>query len=152
LILIIYTTQYRLGGSLFEKAAKTLEKEFILQSKNVICEAIESKNDIRKILHELKEENLQIDEFHFLGHSGMYGPMYGTVQFPEQFSPWEWKQLNIPFSGNASAYFHACRTARWFAPFFASVFGVKTYGHHLYTTISKSKEKYIPVKESDEKC
>lgn len=129
-----------------------MEKELISKGSEVTCKAVESKNDIREIFYNLKSNNTIIDELHFIGHSGMYGPMYGTIEYPEQFSPWEWKQLDIPFKKNATAYFHACRTARWFAPFFSNTFGVKTYGYHLYTTISKSKSKYIPVSEKDENC
>lgn len=36
--------------------------------------------------------------------------------------------MEIPFVLNASAYFHCCRSARWFAPFFARTFNVKAYG------------------------
>ena len=72
----------------------------------------------------------------------MYGPMFGTVAFPEQFSPYEWENMEIPFASDASAYFHCCRSARWFAPFFARTFNVKAYGFFWYTTFSKSKQRY----------
>ena len=36
--------------------------------------------------------------------------------------------MSIPFAPGARAYFHACRTARWFAPFFARTFGVPRMG------------------------
>jgi ubiquinone/menaquinone biosynthesis C-methylase UbiE len=75
----------------------------------------------------------------------MYGPMYGTVAFPEQFSPYEWEQMNIPFAKDATASFYCCRSARWFAPFFARTFNVPTYGFFWYTTFSRSKEKFISV-------
>ncbi|HMJ08559.1 MAG TPA: methyltransferase domain-containing protein, partial [Pyrinomonadaceae bacterium] len=39
-------------------------------------------------------------------------------------------------------YFHCCRSARWFAPFFARTFNIKAYGFFWYTTFSKSKETY----------
>jgi len=65
-------------------------------------------------------------EVHFLGHSGMYGPMFRTTAMPEQFSPHEWRTLDIPFAPGGEAFFHACMTARWFAPFFADTFGVPT--------------------------
>lgn len=68
--------------------------------------------------------------------------MFGTVAFPEQFSPYEWEQMDIPFAANASAYFHCCRSARWFAPFFSRTFNVKAHGFFWYTTFSKSKTKY----------
>ena len=83
-----------------------------------------------------------IEEFHFVGHSGMYGPMFGTVKFPEQFSPYEWETMEIPFAENASAYFHCCRSARWFAPFFARTFNVKSYGFFWYTTFSLDKKRF----------
>ncbi|MFL6375668.1 MAG: class I SAM-dependent methyltransferase, partial [Pyrinomonadaceae bacterium] len=74
--------------------------------------------------------------------SGMYGPMYGTVAFPEQFSPYEWEHMDIPFAAGAKAYFYCCRSARWFAPFFARTFNVEAYGFFWYTTFSRSKDRY----------
>ncbi len=113
-----------------------------LQAENVICQNIESKKDLKAIFHKIAHDGDQIDAFHFIGHSGMYGPMYGTVDYPEQFSPFEWKQLEIPFSSNAKAYFHCCRSARWFANFFANVFKIETFGYHWYTTFSARKDKF----------
>lgn len=144
MIVIIYTTLYRKGGHQFPVVAKTLAGEIRDGGFDgeIICEAVESKIDVLKVLAEVKDAGKQIDEFHFVGHSGMYGPMFGTVAFPEQFSPYEWEKLDIPFAENASAYFHCCRSARWFAPFFARTFNVKAYGFFWYTTFSKSKSKY----------
>jgi ubiquinone/menaquinone biosynthesis C-methylase UbiE len=50
--------------------------------------------------------------------------------------------MRIPFAKGASAYFHACRTTRWFAPFFARTFGVRAYGHHGYTTVSARPDRF----------
>jgi hypothetical protein len=50
--------------------------------------------------------------------------------------------MAIPFAEGASAYFHCCRSARWFAPFFSRTRGVKTYGFFWYTTFSRSKTRY----------
>jgi SAM-dependent methyltransferase len=83
-----------------------------------------------------------LDELHFLGHSGMYGIMFGSTSWPEQLSPHEWRSMRIPFADGASAYFHACRTTRWFAPFFARTFGVRAYGHHGYTTVSARPDRF----------
>src|SRR5688572_4202607 len=119
-IVIIYTTTYRKGGAQFPVVAETLERE---KSENgfsgeIITRAVESKRDVLQVFDEVKRSGKQIAEFHFVGHSGMYGPMFGTVDFPEQFSPFEWETMEIPFAENASAFFHCCRSARWFAPFF----------------------------------
>jgi SAM-dependent methyltransferase len=72
----------------------------------------------------------------------MYGIMFGSVAWPEQFSPHEWRTMRIPFAPGARAYFHACRTGRWFAPFFARTFGVQAHGHHGYTTVSTSADRF----------
>lgn len=48
----------------------------------------------------------------------------------------------MPFAENARCYFHACRTARWFAPFFARTHQVKAFGHHWYTTVSRRPDRY----------
>jgi ubiquinone/menaquinone biosynthesis C-methylase UbiE len=141
-IVIFYTTKSRLGGSQFPIVAKTLAKEKRESGYDgeIRCEAVESKRDVLRILDGIRSSDETIDEFHFVGHSGMYGPMFGTVAFPEQFSPYEWEHLDIPFADGASAYFHCCRSARWFAPFFARTFNVTAHGFFWYTTFSKSRE------------
>ncbi len=147
MIVILYTTLYRKGGKKFERVAKTLQQE--LGGDSVLCQAVESKSDVRRIFFELTESGNEISQLHFIGHSGMYGPMFGTVDFPEQFSPYEWGQLKIPFAKGAEAYFHCCRSARWFAPYFARVFSVKSYGYHWYTTFSSLKDKFKLDRSSD---
>lgn len=144
MILIIYTTKYRNGGAQFPAVAETIaaEKRAGGYAGDIVTAAVESKRDVLKQIHDAAEKGAKLDEFHFVGHSGMYGPMFGTVAFPEQFSPFEWEQMSIPFAENASAYFHCCRSARWFAPFFARTFGVKANGYFWYTTFSKSRERY----------
>lgn len=143
-ILIIYTTKYRKGGDQFPAVARTLadEKREEGFDGEIISRAVESKGEVLAAIGEIDVAGKRLNEFHFVGHSGMYGPMYGTVVFPEQFSPYEWETMDIPFAENASAYFHCCRSARWFAPFFARTFKVKAYGFFWYTTFSLSKNKY----------
>jgi ubiquinone/menaquinone biosynthesis C-methylase UbiE len=143
-ILIIYTTKYRLGGQQFPVVAETLaaEKRSNGFDGEVMTRAVESKLDVLKAIDETKRAGKKIKEFHFVGHSGMYGPMFGTVAFPEQFSPYEWEHLEIPFTSDATASFFCCRSARWFAPFFARTFNISAYGSFWYTTFSRSKTKY----------
>lgn len=147
--LIIYTTKYRLGGGQFPVVAATLadEKRAGFDGQ-VIVRAVESKRDVLAAIAESTADGSLIDEFIFVGHSGMYGPMFGTVEFPEQFSPYEWETMSIPFASDATASFYCCRSARWFAPFFARTFGVTAYGFFWYTTFSRSKEKYVSVGDS----
>ncbi len=149
-ILIIYTTKYRLGGGQFPVVAETFadERRSSGFEGEVICKAVESKVDALREIAGIREAGDKIEEFHFVGHSGMYGPMFGTVAFPEQFSPYEWQQMDIPFAEGGSAYFHCCRSARWFAPFFARTFGVTSHGFFWYTTFSKSRDKYLAVGET----
>lgn len=137
--LITYTTKYRLGGLQFKRVAEHLAAGL---EGPVRCVAVESKKDLKQQFHEILEAGNEIDEFHFIGHSGMYGPMFGSVGYPEQFSPHEWKELQIPFAHGATAYFHCCRSARWFANFFADVFKVRTAGYHWYTTFSARKDRF----------
>ena len=143
-IVILYTTLYRKGGHQFPVVADTLaaEKRESGFAGEITTRAVESKRDVLEAIDGIKQAGKEIAEFHFVGHSGMYGPMYGTVAFPEQFSPYEWEQTEIPFADGASAYFLCCRSARWFAPFFARTFNVKTYGFFWYTTFSRSNGKY----------
>ncbi len=149
-VVIIYTTLYRKGGSQFPVVAETLadEKRSNGFRGEVVCRAVESKRDVLQVLAEIREAGKQIVEFHFVGHSGMYGPMFGTVAFPEQFSPYEWEQMDIPFAANASAYFHCCRSARWFAPYFARTFNIEANGFFWYTTFSRSRVKYAAAGEN----
>lgn len=143
-IVIVYTTLYRQGGHQFPVVAQTLarEKKDNGFEGEILLEAVESKRAVLHIFDELRAAGKRVREFHFVGHSGMYGPMFGTVKFPEQFSPYEWEQMEIPFSADASAYFHCCRSARWFAPFFARTFNVHAHGFFWYTTFSRDKKKY----------
>ncbi|MEI9921607.1 MAG: class I SAM-dependent methyltransferase [Bacteroidota bacterium] len=147
--LIIYTTKYKEGGERFKLVAQTLAKEKTASGIEVILEPTETKAEVKTILNRLADENKVIDEFHFVGHSGMYGPMFGTVRYPEQFSPHEVKILRIPFAESAEAYFHCCRSARWFAPYFSRVQHVTTYGYHWYTAFSKSRDRYRMVWSHD---
>lgn len=143
MILIVYTTEYRTGGHQLKRAAHTLARQHRAAGADVLCRATESK---RAVVQAIREAG-QIQELHIISHSGIYGPMFGTTAMPEQFSPHEWRELSIPFSEGAEVYVHACRSGRWFAPFFARTFGVPTWGHHLYTTVSRSPERYQRVLE-----
>ncbi|MCR9252086.1 MAG: class I SAM-dependent methyltransferase [bacterium] len=150
LILITYTTLYRKGGSKFARVAKTMVSELQNTNSEIRCHAIESKRELMDLFRGIESEGKTIDEFHFIGHSGMYGPMFGTVAFPEQFSPFELKEINIPFNEHSTATFHCCRSARWFAPYFSRVQNVKTFGYHWYTTFSSRKDRYkLPGKLKD---
>lgn len=144
-VLIIYTTKYRLGGEQFPAVAATLagEKRVAGFTGEIVTRAVESKRDVLAAVDDIRQSGGLIEEFVFVGHSGMYGPMFGTVAFPEQFSPYEWEQMEIPFAPGAAAYFYCCRSARWFAPFFARTFGVRAHGFFWYTTFSRSKTKYV---------
>ncbi|MFT7613068.1 MAG: hypothetical protein ACI9J3_002036, partial [Parvicellaceae bacterium] len=141
MIIITYTTEYRSAGDKFQRVAETMAEELHAHGE-VKCVKIESKRDLKEIFFNLENANQTISEFHFVGHSGMYGPMFGTESYPEQFSPHEWRNLKIPFSENGKAYFHCCRSARWFANFFAQTFKTETYGYNWYTTFSKSPVKF----------
>ena len=142
-ICIIYTTLYRKGGAQFPVVAKTLAEERAEHFDGpILTSAVESKRDVLALIAEIKDAGRRIRELHFVGHSGMYGPMFGTVAFPEQFSPYEWEQMEIPFADDAEGYFFCCRSARWFAPFFARTFDVRAHGFFWYTTFSLSKSKY----------
>lgn len=145
-ILIFYTTRYRTGGPKFHRAAITMEKEKRSEFPGcrVICRPVERKSEFSSAIKEVAGAGGTIEEMHFIGHSGIYGIMFGTTDWPEQISPHEWKNMKIPFASGGRAYFHACRTGRWFAAFFARTFGVRTYGHYWYTTVSLSKDRFVP--------
>lgn len=135
---------------MFERAAITKEKELQREGKEVLRRGILHKKELLDIFVQLTGEGKFIDEYHFIGHSGMYGPMYGTRQYPEQFSPYEISTLNIPWAPQAKAYFHCCRSARWFAAFFARNHQVETFGYYWYTTVTADKTRFRKVKSTQD--
>jgi len=145
--LVTFTTLYREGGRELERAARTMAREMIevsgLPAGAVHLIRVESKRDFVAAIASATQNGDVLDELHFVGHSGMYGPMFRTTAMPEQFSPHEWRTLKIPFAPWGAAYFHACRTARWFAPFFARTFGVPASGYHWYTTFSAQPDRFV---------
>jgi SAM-dependent methyltransferase len=141
IIWIGYITGYRGGGAGIRRAALTLEaeKRKTYPDRVVRCEPVETKRAFVDAMAGLRARNERMFEFHLLGHSALYGFMFNTCELPEQFSPHEWKMLHIPFTKGGEAFLHGCRTARWFAPFFARTFGVPANGYHWFTTFSKSR-------------
>lgn len=150
-ILILHTTLYREGGKEFDLAARELERAKLAEfpGRPVIRKAIESKKAFIAEINAVADQAMQIAELHFIGHSGIYGIMFGTTSWPEQFSPFEWKSMKIPFANDARAYFHSCRSGRWFARFFATVFRVKAYGYFWYTTVSSQRDRFAWRRSQD---
>ncbi len=147
LCLIAYTTLYREGGAELARAARTLAQEREAAGREVVLARVESKRELVDAIEALcapHGRDRPLEELHFVGHSGMYGPMFRTRQMPEQLSPHEWRGLvgRLRFTPTAEATFHACRTARWFAPFFARTFGVTASGYHWYTTFSARPDRF----------
>ena len=104
MIVILYTTEYRTGGRQLQQAAETLARTERAAGRTVLCRATESKRAVVDALAECSS----IDALHIVSHSGLYGPMFGTTDMPEQFSPHEWRELSIPFASVAEAFIHAC--------------------------------------------
>lgn len=143
-IWVTHTTHYRGGSAEFAVAAATLSRELAAAHPDaeVTVSGLHHKADFTAELAWLAESGQELRELHLISHAGMYGPMFGSTEWPEQFSPHEWQAMRIPFAKEGRAYFHACRTARWFAPFFADVFGVPTFGNQNYTTVSTRKDRF----------
>jgi ubiquinone/menaquinone biosynthesis C-methylase UbiE len=143
-IWVAHTTHYRGGSAEFAAAAATMARELAVAhpGADVIVSGLRHKADFAAQLTRFAESGRVVSELHLISHAGMYGPMFGSTDWPEQFSPHEWRTMAIPFAANGRAYFHACRTSRWFAPFFADVFGVPTFGNHNYTTVSARKDHF----------
>lgn len=143
-----YTTHYRGGSAEFAVASRTLATELRAAhpSAQVILAPLRTKADFVEAMRGLARDGRRLKALHFVGHSGMYGVMFGSIAWPEQLSPHEWRALAAegapPFSEGAVAHFHACRTGRWFARFFAQTFGVEARGHHGYTTISARPDRF----------
>ncbi len=143
-----FTTKYRGGSEEFARAAATLAalKREQFPDSDVRVAPLEFKRDFVRAMRELARDGTSLGELHFIGHSGMYGVMFGSTKWPEQLSPHEWRELAIPFAKGARAYFHACRTARWFAGFFAGIYDVETFGHHGYTSMSKTPDRFTRLR------
>ena len=143
-IWVSHTTHYRGGSAEFAVAAATMARELAATHPDaeVIVSGLHHKADFVSELTGFADSGRTLSQLHLISHAGMYGPMFGSTDWPEQFSPHEWRAMAIPFAANGRAYFHACRTARWFAPFFADVFGVPTFGNYNYTTVSARKDRF----------
>ena len=143
-IWVAHTTHYRGGSAEFAIAADTMARELgaAHPDADVVVSALHHKADFIAELARFANSGRVLSQLHLISHAGMYGPMFGSTDWPEQFSPHEWRELAIPFAAEARAYFHACRTARWFAPFFADVFGVVAFGNYNYTTVSTRKDRF----------
>ncbi|OBI91871.1 methyltransferase domain-containing protein [Mycobacterium sp. 1245805.9] len=144
LLWVAHTTHYRGGSAEFGVAAATMGRELAVTHPDaeVIVSGVHHKADFLAKLAEFANAGRVLSELHLISHAGMYGPMFGSTDWPEQFSPHEWRAMTIPFAADGRAYFHACRTARWFAPFFAEVFGVPAFGNYNYTTVSTRKDRF----------
>jgi ubiquinone/menaquinone biosynthesis C-methylase UbiE len=140
MIWVGYTTEYRKGGLQMERAAKTLaaDRAKARPDCKVVLAKVESKVAFVASLHAAQP----IDELHLVAHAGLYGPMFGTTDWPEQLSPHEWRSLQLDFAPGGQAWFLACRSARWFAPFFANTFQVPTHGFHWYTSYSSQPQRF----------
>jgi ubiquinone/menaquinone biosynthesis C-methylase UbiE len=144
LIWIAHTTHYRGGSAEFAAAAATMARELAATRPDaeVVVSGLHHKADFVAEMTGLANSGRVLRELHLISHAGMYGPMFGSTDWPEQFSPHEWRTMAIPFATDGRAYFHACRTARWFAPFFADVFGIPAFGNYNYTTVSTRKDRF----------
>jgi hypothetical protein len=81
-----YTTLYREGGARFRQVARTLARDLAasLPAVEVRLSQVESKRDVLAALAKIAPGSLT--ELHLVAHGGMYGPMFGSRQWPEQFS------------------------------------------------------------------
>jgi ubiquinone/menaquinone biosynthesis C-methylase UbiE len=143
-IWVAHTTHYRGGSAEFAVAAATMARELAEAHPDaeVVVASLRRKADFAAEMARLAGSGRELSQLHLISHAGMYGPMFGSTDWPEQFSPHEWRAMTIPFAANGQAYFHACRTARWFTPFFADVFEVPTFGNQNYTTVSARKDHF----------
>ncbi|MDP7724119.1 methyltransferase domain-containing protein [Mycobacterium sp. TY814] len=143
-IWVAHTTHYRGGSAEFAVAAATMGRELAAAHPDaeVVVSGLRRKADFAAEIAGFASSGRVIGQLHLISHSGMYGPMFGSTDWPEQFSPHEWRDMTIPFAPGGQAYFHACRTARWFTPFFADVFGVTAFGNHNYTTVSARPDRF----------
>ena len=115
-ILITYTTEYRDGGREMAAAARHLAAQKQAQSPGspvYLCR-VESKAAFLEAIAQAGAA-ARLQELHFIGHSGLYGPMFGSRHHPEQMSRFEWGQLEIPFAPDAEAF--VCPVAPTVAPF-----------------------------------
>ena len=91
---VAHTIQYRGGSAAFAIAADTMVRELTAAQPDadVQLARLDGKADFVAEMDRLAGEGRQIRELHFIGHSGMYGPMFKSTEWPEQFSPHEWRR------------------------------------------------------------
>lgn len=153
-----YTTQYREGSEQFAKVAETMASGLRGDGQYVEVHALVSKLDFLTTLAAIGRRGDRISAAHFIGHGGMYGPMFGTTAWPEQMSRFEWEALRdgraprrdrdsvvhdagLVLADEATFHIHTCRSARWFAPYLARTLGVTTYGNFWYTAFSSRRSR-----------
>lgn len=157
-----YTTQYREGSEKFARVAETMAAALRRDGHPVEVHALFDKLDFLSTLTAVGRRGDRISSAHFIGHGGMYGPMFGTTSWPEQMSRFEWETLRdgraprregdevvhdgaLVFADGASFHIHTCRSARWFAPYLARTLGITVYGNFWYTAFSSRPDRVALV-------
>jgi hypothetical protein len=91
MIWIGYTTHYREGSEKFALAARTLRDELVggpdWVPREIRVEPLRSKTDFVSAMQQIESAQQRIEQLHIIGHSGMYGIMFGSTRWPEQLSP-----------------------------------------------------------------
>jgi RHS repeat-associated protein len=156
----VYVVSYTYGNSnsdeSFKAAAETLAKEiqkrkdFDPKKDTVLLRGVYAKDDFKNLLQDansLEKQFGKVEEVTLFAHSGaISGPVFHdrSTGKGDQFTDQELKDLNVNWSGSASACFIGCNTADNFTQNFANAQGVPTFGYDKYAYFSSSPTKMVP--------
>lgn len=110
----------------------------------VRIDEINSKKELLACVNDIRNQETEISEWHFVGLGMPYGPLLGTPDRPEELSAYEWTELQIPLTRQARAWFYMERSEAWLAPFIASTYLITTYGCHQLTKTEPSNMRAYP--------
>ena len=76
-IVILYTTLYRKGGGGVSGRRRNADgrKTAAGFEGEIVTQAVESKREVLHVFRQIEAAQKKVVELHFVGHSGMYGPM-----------------------------------------------------------------------------
>lgn len=134
MIVVVAATAYGGREQAIEATARRVCERRSDETRDARLETIASKSDLGELVDSLRSQGATLDEWHWVGWGEGYGPVLGKQDRPEPVSAHEWRRLALPFADEARAHIHVPRSARWFAPFFAHLFDVPTFGYREVTS------------------
>jgi len=93
----------------------------------VRIDEVSNKKELLECILDIQKKDIEISEWYFIGHGMPYGPIMGSIAWPEEISPYEWRNIKLPFSQKAKAWFYIRGSENWLAPFIATTFSIHCF-------------------------